>query len=118
MRGLVVPGPGGAAQLELTLLAVGTRDDAVDEQSRVAAEVRCLARAEHHRQPEVAVEDERLDRAQSRCPVLADRYHEQDTWTDEPVLRDPAQAGLLVLQLLPSHAPCLRQGSDSGRHDR
>ena len=40
----------------------------------------------------VAVEDERLDRAQSRCPVLANRDHEQDTWTDEPVLRDPAQA--------------------------
>jgi len=57
---------GRPAEPDLAFLAVAVGHDAVDEDAGVAHQIGRLERAEHHRQPQVAVEDERLHRAEAR----------------------------------------------------
>ncbi len=59
--------PGGInanSYLEFAFLAVAARDHAVHQDALVPEQVRGLGRPPQHRQPQVTVHDERLDRAQ------------------------------------------------------
>jgi hypothetical protein len=65
---------GPASQFDLALGAFSTGDDAMYEDPVVSGEVDHLSRQPHHRQPEVSVEQQWLDRAQPWRPVTPKCY--------------------------------------------
>ena len=70
LRLRVGPGPNQTADFQLTFAAVATGDNAVHQHARIAVEIGRLPRAQHHRQPQLAVYDQRLHRAE---PVVCRR---------------------------------------------
>src|SRR6266567_1350005 len=99
----IVLGTCGAADLELPFGAIAVGDHAVHEDARVSQEVAGFPRLPHHGQPQVAVHDEGLDRAESWRAVLSDRGHEYDARFDKALPSEPGQARLGVFHLRPVH---------------
>jgi Regulator of chromosome condensation (RCC1) repeat len=92
------------ADLELPFAAVPAGDHAVHQDARVPQQVGGLPRLPHHGQPQVAVHDKRLDRADPRRAVTADRRHEHDAGLQQPLPPERGQARLTALHLRPAHA--------------
>jgi hypothetical protein len=90
---------GQSAHLELAQPAVTPGHDAVHQDPVVAGQVGGLVRAPQHGQPEVAVEDERLDRAQPGGAVLADRGHQHHARLEQARPGDLGQPGLTTDQV-------------------
>jgi hypothetical protein len=63
-----------ASQFDLALGAFWTGDDAVYEDPVISGEVDHLSRLPHHRQPQVSVEEQWLDRAQPWRSVTPQCY--------------------------------------------
>lgn len=73
------------------------------EHSLVSAQIGSLARAEQHGQPEILLPEQRLDRADPRGPVSADRANEHHAWLLEPLTSKVGQTGSLIGELTPVH---------------
>jgi hypothetical protein len=99
----VVDGDRAASDLDLTIAAIGSGDDAVHQDSVVHEKVSRFARLPQHRQPEIPVEQERFNRAQTRCSVSPYGRNKKDTRFYEPLARSRGQSRCIALQVCPSH---------------
>jgi hypothetical protein len=107
----VVLRPCVAAELELALGAVSAGDDAVHQDARVARQVAGLAGAPSHGEPELAVEEQRLHRAEAGRPVRPDGGDQDDAGTVQQSPPDRGEVRSLRFELAPLHgrsvgAPC------------
>jgi hypothetical protein len=84
----------------------------VHEQPRVAEQVANLRRLPEQAEPQLAVEDVRFGRAHPRRAVAADRRDKDDAGLQQPVSPEFSQAGLLALQIDPSHESSIPGSAD------
>ncbi len=101
-------GDGETADLAFARGTIPARHDAVDQDARVAREVPCLSRVQQHRQPQVALPEERLDRADPGRAVQADRPDQHDARLCDGAHPDSGQARLGGGELIPMHGPSVR----------
>jgi hypothetical protein len=69
-------------------------DDAVQHDPPVPGKIGGLGGRAHHRQPQIAVHDQRFNPADPRRPVTPDGTGQKDTRPDQPVEHDGAKSRL------------------------
>jgi hypothetical protein len=67
-----------AVELEVALVALAARDDAMHHEPRVAQQVERLRRTPHHPEHQLAVDEVRLDGRDARPAVAAQSAHETE----------------------------------------
>jgi hypothetical protein len=92
-----------SANFVLACCAVSGGDDVVHEHAVIAKQVGRLSRTPQHRQPEIAIPEERLDRADSWGTVRANGANHNNARVAEPLLAQCRELGLLTDQLTPVH---------------
>ena len=92
-----------ASDRDLAFVTTGPGHDAVHEDPVVGHEVGRFSRLPHHRQPEVPVEQQRLDRAQPRCPVAPYGSDKDNSGAQEPLSCSLGQPWGIILQVGPTH---------------
>src|SRR5882757_6157205 len=111
---LVLDELGAATDLELAGHAITARDDVVHENALVSQQIMGLGRAEHHRQPQLAIEQERFNRTDPRSSVTPDRRNQDHAWRDEPLLSEVSQVGVVLTEFAPCrHGGFLRRPTDN-----
>lgn len=113
-----VGGQRATEQLELTDLAVRVGDRAVQRASRVAQQVARLAGRPLEPQQQVAEDEVRLDRADARRAIGAERSDQGDMMTREPLTAQAREAGCRRLEFVPDHSSfssrCIHAASIAG----
>ena len=105
----VIDGDSVATQLHLAVGAVPTGDDAVHEHPAIAKKVQGLARLPHHRQPQVAFEEQWFDRTQPWSAVAPDRRDEEHASGHKPLLCQLRKARSALHEVVPPRAPTVRR---------
>src|SRR5215216_6710332 len=99
----VVDLDGTPVELELGIAGVRARDGGVEHAAGVALQVAGLRRARHRSQKQVAVAEERLDWADARGAVLAERAEQRDAGFVESLAPEPRDLRCRGLELGPAH---------------
>src|SRR5882757_31823 len=111
---LVLDELGAATDLELASDPIAARDDVVHENAWVSQQIMRLSRAEHHRQPQLAIKQERFNRTHPRSSVTPDRRNQDHSRRYEPLLSEISQVGLVFTEFAPCrHGEFLRRPTDN-----
>src|SRR4051794_31928918 len=94
---------GAAVQLEVAFLAAAIRDDAVDDEPRVAQEVACLRGLPHHPEHQLAVDELRLDGRDARPAVLAQRPDQAELLLAQACLAERGELRCCSGEVVPAH---------------
>src|ERR1700689_264069 len=86
--------------------------EAVQQDPRIALQMVGLHRSPHHREPQLAVHDQRLPPADTRRTVTGDRAHQQRARFDQLVVGDLTEHRMAGRYLSPSHDSCLLRATD------
>jgi hypothetical protein len=104
--------PGRTAHHDLGLRG-GIGDNAVHHDPWIAVQVTSLGRGGHHRQPQLAVHEQRLNGAYPRRPIFPGCADQYDARLDQLITPDSGKHPLVGGKLRPSHVSCLPLAADN-----